>query len=112
MDLKQCVVDRNDGRHWAVYGRRGVVAWSYQNDGEIAGDDPVTIHSPEPGAHSTPDDECPFLEGVCHVEVSDSGGTFVGGQWEEAGRDDQAVWRWLEEYYRDCLEQAPTGESP
>lgn len=105
--LKRRVVDLPDGRYWALYGLAGVVEFNVQDYATYGHRDvdsraAVGLHSPSP----RDDDQypcvgCPFLEGACYVEMSDAGGVFIAGEWEEAGFDDEVIWRWLAEYYDD-----------
>ena len=112
--LKRRVVDLDDGRYWALYGQRGVISWClYKGGNSLDCHGPVCVHSPRPAAPVElpcvlADDDCPFLEGECYIDVSDSGGVWVGGAWEESGFDDEAIWRWLEEWYTDRL----AGDAP
>lgn len=109
MSLKRRIVDLDDGRYWALYGPRGVVEFNVQEFAEYGHRDvdsraAVGMHSPQTHRDDQgPCVACPFLEGACYVEMSDSGGVFIAGEWEVAGFDDEVIWRWLEEYYRDCL---------
>lgn len=109
--LKRRVVDLPDGRYWALYGLRGVVEFNVQDFAEYGYRDvdsraAVGMHSPHPHRDDQgPCVACPFLEGACYVEMSDSGGVCIAEEWESAGFDDEAIWRWLAEYY----DELPTG---
>lgn len=111
--LKRRVLDLTDGRYWALYGPRGVVEFNVQDLDEDAYTHVedrafVGMHSPRPYEHDQGSCEsCPFLEGACYVEMSDSGGEFIACQWENAGFDDEVIWRWLEEYH----DEMPAGEA-
>ena len=104
--LKRRIVDLPDGRYWALYGMRGVVEFNIQDFAEYGTRDvdsraAVAMHSLRPMRHAgEPSTGCPFLESACHVEMSDSGGVFIAMEWEDAGFDDEVIWRWLAEYYR------------
>lgn len=103
--LKRRIVDQEDGCYWVLYGPHGVISWCRLNGEEgIASHDAVGVHSPRPqyDGHN-PTGDCPFLEGTCYVDMSDSGGVWIGSQWEEADFDDEVIWRWLQEWYRDFL---------
>ena len=105
--LKRRVVDLDDGRYWALYGQRGVISWCLYSGGtSLDCHGPVTVHSPRPiPMTSLPmvlaDDDCAFLEGDCFIDVSDSGGVHIGTEWETAGFDDEAIWRWLTIWYEE-----------
>lgn len=106
--LKRRIVDLSDGRYWALYGLRGVVEFNvqdYATEGTRDVDSRafVGMHSPRPREH----DEgpcaarCPFLEGACHVEMSDAGAVLIAGEWEDAGFDDEVIWHWLTDFHND-----------
>ena len=105
--LKRRVVDLSDGRYWALYGLRGVVEFNVQDFAEYGTRDVdsrafVGMHSPQPQRDEQyPCVACPFLEGPCYVEMSDAGGEWIAGEWEDAGFDDEAIWRWLADYYAE-----------
>lgn len=107
--LKRRIVDLEDGRYWALYGQRGVISWClYKGGDSLDCHGPVTIHSPRPiPMTSLPaalaDDDCAFLEGECYIDVSDSGGVFIGTEWETTDFDDEVIWWWLAEYYNEQL---------
>lgn len=103
--LKRRVVDLHDGRHWALYGQRGVVDWCLLSGGRgFECHAAVGVHSPRPQWEDMPvEDDCPFLEGDCYVDLSDSGGVHIGGEWEDAGFDDEVIWRWLTTWYEERL---------
>lgn len=110
MNLKRYVVDLPDGRYWALYGLRGVVDFNVQDFAEYGTHDVdsrafVGMHSPRPREHTEGPcgRPCPFLESACHFEVSDSGGEFIAGEWEEADFDDEVIWRWLADFYAEGL---------
>lgn len=107
--LKRRVIDQEDGRYWALYGQHGVISWClYNGANSLDCHGPVCVHSPQPIVMDEvpcilADDDCAFLEGECFIDVSDSGGVFVGCQWEEASFDDEVIWRWLTEWYDERL---------
>jgi hypothetical protein len=105
--LKRRIVDQADGRYWALYGRAGVVDFRVMDFAEYGTRDvdsraAVGMHSPRPHEHAEyPCVGCPFIEGACFVEMSDSGGVFIATEWESAGFDDEVIWRWLTTYYEE-----------
>jgi hypothetical protein len=102
---KRRVVDLPGGRYWALYGLRGVVEFNVQDFAEYGHHDvdsraAVGMHSPRPTHDGQrPCEGCSFLEGACYVEMSDAGGVHIAEEWENAGFDDEIIWRWLTEYY-------------
>lgn len=109
-NLKRRIVDLPDGRYWALYGLRGVVEFNVMDFAEYGTRDVdsrafVGMHSPRPHEHDQGPcgSPCPFLEGPCHVEISDAGGEFIAGFWEESGFNDEVIWRWLADYYDEGL---------
>jgi hypothetical protein len=105
-ELKRRVIEREDGRYWALYGQHGVVDWVLLKGGnslDCHGE--VGMHSPRlQRDEQHPCVACPYLEGGCYVEMSDAGGIHIGGEWEDAGFDDEVIWRWLEDYYKETLD--------
>jgi hypothetical protein len=104
-DLKRRILDQEDGRYWALYGLHGVVSWVLYGDGKsLDCHGPVHMHSPRPQRDEQyPCVACPFLEGDCYVEGSDPGGELIGEAWEDKGFDDEVIWYWLEEYYKELV---------
>lgn len=106
--LKRRIVDLPDGRYWALYGMRGVVEFNVQDFAEYGRRDvdsraAMAMHAPRTWGNEHLSHACPFLEGACFVWMSDGGGVFIAGKWEEAGFDDEVIWRWLAEYHAEML---------
>jgi hypothetical protein len=108
--LKRRILDLADGRYWALYGMCGVVEFNVQDFAESGTRDIesrafVGIHAPKPHPHDQGPcaAACPFLEGPCFIEMSDAGAVHIAGEWEEAGFDDEVIWRWLAEYHADMF---------
>lgn len=99
------IVDREEGRYFALYGQHGVTSWVLYNGGtSLECHGPVSVHAPQPQWEGMPSsNDCPFLEGRCYVDLSDSGGVHVGCEWETGNFDDEVIWRWLAEWYSDRL---------
>src|SRR4051794_15738940 len=114
--LKRRVVDQENDRHWALYGMRGVVEFGVMDFAEYGYRDldaraAVGMHSLAPRSeHQNPCEGCPFLEGACFVEMSDSGGVFIAAEWENAGFDDEVIWRWLTTWYEEQFLGVCTAE--
>lgn len=114
--LKRRILDLNGDRHWALYGTHGVVEFGVMNYPEYGDRDldaraAVGLHSLlRRSEHQAQCEGCPFIEGACHVEMSDGGGVFIATEWECAGFDDEVIWRWLTTYYEDYFLGASTAE--
>lgn len=101
--LKRRIVDREDGcRSWALYGRNGVISWELISHSRGVTYNAIAIHSPHPEAWAMePVTDCPFLEMACHFDAGYIAGEKLGMAWDAAARDDEVIWRELEDWYRD-----------
>lgn len=113
MKLERVTLTDPGSRSWAVQGAGGVAAWSYRKEADdLPGEDPITLHSPRRLRDhvSISHEECPYLHGVCWVDLIRDSGGLLGIAWDEADEDDNVIWRWLEAFYREFLgEAAETG---
>jgi hypothetical protein len=97
----------NGGRHWALYGREGVVSWGIQRPGREGGaptHGAIKVHSPRPQWwEMEPLGGCPYLEGNCYTVAVYVAGHRLGKAWAAAGRDDDVIWSELATWYRTHL---------
>lgn len=105
--LKRKITEDKSGRVWAVYGTNGVITWELLKHSLGTTNGPIAIHSPRPQfGDDKPMDGCEFLECACYADAGYRAGDSLGKTWESARRDDEVIWRELEQWYANRLARA------
>lgn len=97
--MKRSVIRRGRRVTWPrlryiVIGDRGAVEYMTLIGFPLA----ISYHSPRPLDGVRPV-SCDILGGPCYADGTIAGGRELCGRWLAAGKDDQVIWRALEERY-------------